>query len=248
MNTLRAIAFGLCLSASTLSVSAHPVDSKTSEAAFAAPDRPAAQRERDATRRSEVDFLLHHVKSGDSVLDMGAGQGYLSWLLSTAVGPSGTVYVQNPQGWVEYYKMGPALDEMKAKRANLRPVVAPFVAIPAPEKPYDVVISSMVYHDTYNEKGQDALTMNKALFSHIKPGGLYIIIDHHAQAGSDIAATNTTHRIDKGRVLADLKAAGFVLAEDKDILSHPEDKRDLNVFDPKVRGKTDRFVLVFKRP
>ncbi|UDF04495.1 fibrillarin-like rRNA/tRNA 2'-O-methyltransferase [Asticcacaulis sp. AND118] len=248
MNTLRAIAFGLCLSASAFSVSAHPIDSKAAEAAFAATDRPAKQRERDEMRRSEVDFLLHHVKPGDSVLDMGAGQGYLSWLLSSAVGPQGTVYVQNPQGWVDYYKMGPALEEMTAQRANIRAVIAPFVAIPTPQRPYDVVVSSMIYHDTYNEKDQNALAMNSALFHQIKPGGLYIIVDHHAPAGSDIAATNTTHRIDKARVVADLKAAGFVLAEDKDILSHPEDKRDLNVFDPAVRGKTDRFVLVFKKP
>lgn len=248
MNTLRALALGLCLSASAFSVCAHSVDPKTAEMALAATDRPVKQRERDETRRTEVDFLLHHVKPGDSVLDMGAGQGYLSWLLSSAVGPEGTVYVQNPQGWVDYYKMAPAIEEMQARRPNILAVIAPFTSIPAPQKPYDVVVSSMIYHDTYNEKDQDALAMNTALFSHIRPGGLYIIVDHHAPSGSDIAATNTTHRIDKARVLSDLKAAGFVLTEDKDLLSHPEDTRDLNVFDPAVRGKTDRFVLVFKRP
>ncbi|MDC7683908.1 methyltransferase domain-containing protein [Asticcacaulis sp. BYS171W] len=248
MKTLRALGLSLLLATTALAVTAHEVDPKIAEAAFAASDRPAAQVERDAVRKAEVAFILHHVKSGDRVLDMGAGQGYMSYLLSSAVGPTGTVYVQNPQGWVDYYKMAGALDEMKAKRPNVQVVVAPFTAIPAPLKSYDVIVSSMIYHDTYNEKGQDALAMNKALFGQLKSGGLYIIVDHHAPAGSGTTATNTTHRIDKKIVIDDLNKAGFLLVDDEDILSHPEDKRDLNVFDPAVRGKTDRFVLVFKKP
>lgn len=246
----RHLAFVAALSLSPLtpSVPAWAQTPADSAAALGMADRPEDQRARDATRQAEVDFALSHVKPGQRVLDMGAGQGYMSWLFSAAVGPEGRVDVQNPQGWVDYYKMAPALEAMQAKRANIKAVIAPFTAVPAPDQPYDLIYSSMVYHDTYNEDGADALNMNATLFQHVKPGGLYIVVDHNAPTGTGTRDTKTTHRIDKQVVINDLTRAGFKLLEDNDLLSNPADARDLNVFDPAIRGKTDRFVLVFQKP
>jgi predicted methyltransferase len=217
------------------------------DSAMAMPDRPADQRERDAVRTAEVTFLLSHVKPGAHVLDIGAGQGYASWLLSSAV-CNGHVDSQNPQGWVDYYKMGPARDAMAAARKNISLVTADFDKIPAPAKPYDVIFLGMVYHDTYNEKGHDTAKLTASLKSLLKPGGVVIITDHDTAAGKGASETNTLHRIEKAQVLADFKAAGFTVAEDSAVLANAGDDHTKNVFDPAIRGKTDKMALVFRKP
>jgi predicted methyltransferase len=215
--------------------------------ALAMADRPADQRERDAARKAEVTFLLSHVKPGDRVLDIGAGQGYATWLLSSAV-CDGHVDSQNPQGWVDYYKMGPARDAMVAARKNVSLLTVDFDKIPAPAKPYDVIFMGMVYHDTYNEKGHDTAKLTASLKSLLKPGGIVIITDHDTAPGKGFTETNTTHRIEKAQVLADFKAAGFEVSEDSAVLANAGDDHTKNVFDPAVRGKTDKMALVFRKP
>jgi predicted methyltransferase len=217
------------------------------EAVLARSDRPAKQRENDAKRLSETRFVLAHVKPGDHVLDMGAGEGYASILLSAAV-CTGSVDSQNPQGWVDFYKMSAARDAMAAARPNVHLLTTEFTAIPSPVTPYDVIFIGTIYHDTYNEKGQDAVAMDKSLLATLKPGGLVILTDHRTVDGAGTTATDTLHRIDKATVLADFKAAGFELVEDSDVLANPADDHTLKVFDPTIRGKTDRMALVFRRP
>ncbi|ESQ87706.1 hypothetical protein ABAC460_18710 [Asticcacaulis sp. AC460] len=254
MVSLRSLSLALILSLSAVPALASPdcaidasLDTRVS-AAVARADRPADQRERDAVRKAEVDFLLGHVKPGDHVLDIGAGQGYASYLLSAAV-CDGKVVSQNPQSWVDFYKMGPARDAMVAARSNISLMTADFTAMPAPATPYDVIFLGMVYHDTYNHQPADynVQTFLGLLKSQLKPGGVVIITDHDTAAGVGIDQTNTLHRIEKARVLADFKAAGFELAEDSPVLETDED-HSKNVFDPTVRGHTDRMALVFKRP
>ena len=252
MVSLRFLSLALILSLSTVPAFASPDCAADAPARIAAAlakaDRPADQRERDAVRQAEVDFLLAHVKPGDHVLDIGAGQGYASYLLSSAV-CGGKVVSQNPQSWVDYYKMGPARDAMAAARPNVSLMTADFTAMPAPAQPYDVIFLGMVYHDTYNHQPADynVQTFLGLLRSQLKPGGVVIITDHDTAAGVGLAETNTLHRIEKARVLADFKAAGFELAEDSPALETDEDHTK-NVFDPAVRGHTDRMALVFKRP
>ncbi|ESQ74044.1 methyltransferase domain-containing protein [Asticcacaulis sp. AC402] len=254
MVSLRSLSLALILMLGAAPAFASPecaADATTQarvSAALARADRPADQVERDAVRKAEIDFLLSHIKPGDRVLDIGAGQGYASYLLSTAV-CDGKVVSQNPQSWVDYYKMGPARDAMAAARPNVSLMTADFTAIPAPTQPYDVIFLGMVYHDTYNYQPADynVQTFLGLLKAQLKPGGVVIITDHDTAAGVGITQTNTLHRIEKARVLADFHAAGFVLAEDSPVLETDED-HSKNVFDPTVRGHTDRMALVFKRP
>lgn len=250
-SLIAGVAAALLITAAPVIASASECASQTSEqriaSALSQTDRPADQRERDALRRPEVDFVLSHIKPGDRVLDIGAGQGYSSWLLSYAV-CDGHVDSQNPQGWVDFYKMGPARDAMAAARKNISLLTVDFDKIPVPAKPYDVLFMGMVYHDTYNEKGHDTARLMVGLKSILKPGGLVIITDHNSPAGKGIADTNTVHRIDKAQVLSDFKAAGFELVEDSSALANPGDDRTKNVFDPAIRGKTDRMALVFRKP
>ncbi|WKL56213.1 methyltransferase domain-containing protein [Asticcacaulis sp. ZE23SCel15] len=247
MRLYKSLALVLILTATIAGVPAI-AQTVTAEAAMAATDRPPQHTERDAARKPEMAFLLPYLKAGDTVLDMGAGGGYTSMLMSTAVGDTGKVYVQNPASWVENYKIQPALDYLTSKRANVTVVVAPFEDIPAPAKPYDVIFAGMIYHDTFNDPKADVAKMNAALLKAMKSGGYFIITDHKAPDDSGTRDTNTTHRIDKQTVINGVTKAGFKLVLDSDALSHPEDDRSLNVFDAKIRGKTDRMALVFQKP
>ncbi|MGA9659784.1 MAG: methyltransferase domain-containing protein [Asticcacaulis sp.] len=217
------------------------------DAILAHMDRPESQTKNDEHRRSETQFVLPHIKSGDHVLDVGAGGGYATMLLSAAV-CDGTVDSQNPKAWVEGFKIGPQQQAMVAARPNIHLVTADFDSIPMPATPYDVIFIGTVYHDTNNVDGHDMAKQDKNLLSLLKPGGLLILTDHNTAAGVGDSATNTLHRIEKAKVIADFTAAGFELAEDSDALANPEDDHSKNVFDPSVRGKTDRMALVFKRP
>ena len=250
MLKFRTLLAGLALTSAFVASSglARSLDDRV-DAAFAAPDRPAGQKARDADRRDEVKFVVSQVHTGDNVLDFGAGGGFSTMILSSVVGPQGHVDSQNPTQWVEKSEKLRAAQAFLAKtRPNIGLVTAKFDEIPLPAKPYDEVVSVMIYHDTFNDLGTDTLKMNKALFAALKPGGTYIIIDHNDLAGAGTKTTNTTHRIEKSALVEQVKAAGFVVVEDFKGLENPADDHTKNVFDPSLRGHTDRFAIVFKKP
>jgi predicted methyltransferase len=86
------------------------------------------------------------------------------------------------------------------------------------------------------------------VFDDLKPGGIYLVLDHAAEAGSGARDTKTLHRIDPEAVKKEVLAAGFVLAGSSDLLRQPSDAHAVKVFDPAVRGKTDQFILKFRKP
>ncbi len=216
-------------------------------AALAKPDRPDKVKANDPVRDSENRFMLQYVRPGDHVLDLGAGGGYSTWLLSAAV-CGGDVDSQNPSEWVSSPNAQAARTALAAARPNVHLVTSDFDKVPVPAKPYDVVFIGTIYHDTYNMPGADGVKLDQNLLATLKSGGLVVVIDHTAPAGSGITDTNTLHRIDKAKVLGDFKAAGFELVSDSPALANPADDHSLKVFDPAIRGHTDRMALVFKKP
>ncbi len=82
----------------------------------------------------------------------------------------------------------------------------------------------------------------------MKPGAVLGVVDHFAEAGSPRETGNSVHRIDPGIVISELEIAGFVLDGTSDVLRNMDDDYGKSVFDPELRGKTDRFVLRFRKP
>lgn len=187
------------------------------------------------------------VKKGDKVADIIAGR--LTASLSEAVGPSGKVYAVETAEIAKSHPEGlTMLKALAAKQPNVI-VSADPIASPLPTD-LDAVFIRQNYHDLYDKfmGPADVPAFNKAVFAALKPGGVYVVLDHVAAAGSGIGATETLHRIDPARVKADVLAAGFKLDAESSILANKSDDHAKGVFDPSVRGQTDQFLYRFKKP
>ena len=221
--------------------------------ATADPARPAADLARDAARKPAQMIAFAGVKPGDHVADFMAGGGYFSRVLSQAVGASGRVYVFVPDE--ELKNCDPsetdgalALGHDKAY-GNIALLAGPVNAFTAPE-PLDMVWTAQNYHDLHDPfmGPADIEAVNRHIYAALKPGGVYLVIDHAAQAGSGVRDTNTLHRIDPETIVREVEAAGFTLEARSDALCNPADTHTLIVFDPAIRGHTDQVVLKFRKP
>jgi predicted methyltransferase len=187
------------------------------------------------------------LKKGDKVAEVVAGR--LTASLAQAVGPSGKVYALETAEVVKVHPDALAhMNELASQSPNVI-VSADPVASPLPSG-LDAVFIRQNYHDLYNKfmGPADVPAFNKAVFAALKPGGVYVVLDHAAAAGSGISATDTLHRIDPARVKSDVLAAGFKLGGESSILANPADDHTKKVFDPSIRGHTDQFLFRFKKP
>jgi predicted methyltransferase len=215
--------------------------------------RPAEDTQRDADRKPGETLAFAGVKPGEQVVELAAGGGYFTRLLSAAVGPKGKVTVivspPKPDAAPGAPLPGAPVRAIAADPhyANVQISVQRVAELTLPEKA-DLVWTTQNYHDFHNIPDVDIATINKAVFAALKPGGTYFVLDHAAEAGSGARDTNTLHRIDKATVIKEVQAAGFKLKAESGLLANKDDPHTAKVFDPAIRGHTDQFVLKFTRP
>lgn len=222
-------------------------------ASVAAPDRPAAAKELDASRKPAETLALLNLKPGMKVADIITGSGYWADIMAEVVGPKGTVTAFEPQQFYADPRGRAALDDLAKRNPNVTVTAYPFDAFTLAPKSLDGAIINLSYHDLYwqSEKYKiprtDPAAFVAALYAGMKPGGKVLVIDHVGAPGDTRAIVDTLHRIDPAVVKADFEKAGFVLAKQSDILANPADDHTKLVFDPAVRGKTDRFAYIFEK-
>ena len=219
--------------------------------ALKAPDRSMEHRLRDENRQVqkiiETAWPTLAPLTGNRVLDVASGGGYLAMIYSTLVGPNGHVDIHNTPGWIAQFPgMDPERQRGWIKRENIGWVTLPWHELDAPDQSYDLILLGQVYHDIILEGG-DAAAMNKRFFDMLTPGGRVVIEDHDAIETMPLVQQVNLHRISKGDVIGQFLAAGFRQAGEAEIESQ-YDNRKMNVFWPAVRGRTDRFILVFEKP
>lgn len=217
-------------------------------AAVADTARPENDTKRDAERKPGEVLAFAGIEPGDRVADLGPGQGYYTRILANAVGADGVVYAANFDWIAERFPQ--SADGLKAlegwgAHGNIRPLTVPMEAPSFPEA-LDIAFISLLYHDGHWQE-RDMARMNAAIFAALKPGGLYIVIDHVAEAGSGARDAGTLHRIDPKLVMDEVLAAGFVLDGESDVLANPEDDHTQSVFGD-LRGRTDQFAYRFRKP
>ena len=254
MRTLKLSTLAFLLAAAPVAAYAAPPAPVTVSAAVASPTRSADNTKLDEGRKPAQVLQFLGLKPGMQVLDLFGANAYWAEISSPVVGPKGHVTVWNP---TQFYsdKRKAAFETFMAAHPNVSIVTSPFEAPDLPRNYADWVILNDNYHDTYwqNEKYKipqmDPNAFLKAVYESMKPGAVIGVIDHIANPNSDTRATvEKLHRIDPNVVKADFKRAGFVFVKSSDVLRNPADDHSLLVFDPKVRGHTDRFVFEFRKP
>jgi predicted methyltransferase len=216
-------------------------------AAVADAARPAADTARDVHRKPGEIVAFAGVKAGDKVAEMMPGGGYYTRILARTGGPKGHIYALVPTGFANRPGGLDALNALAAQYGNIT-VVATDLANFKLDMPVDVVWTTENYHDFHNGPTANIAGLNAAAFAALKPGGVYFIEDHAAAAGSGVTATSTLHRIDPAAVISEAQAAGFKLDGQSNLLANAEDAHDKAVFDPTIRGETDKLVLRFRKP
>lgn len=223
-------------------------------AAVSAPGRPADAIALDAGRHPAEVLSFMGLRRGDRALDLFTGSGYYAEIMGRAVGPTGSVLAWEPTNFVNDRSRA-GLAALRTRTPNVAVLIAPADIVSFPTAAFDFVMINLNYHDTYWQSDHfhfprmDPPAFLHSVFQAMKPGATIAVVDHVANPGGDTrAVVDALHRIDPATVRADFERAGFVFAGESNILRNPHDDHSKLVFDPSIRGNTDRIVYRFRRP
>ncbi|MEO8777723.1 MAG: class I SAM-dependent methyltransferase [Rhodanobacter sp.] len=211
-----------------------------------------ADKQDDARRNVALVMTFAQVKPGQKVLELAPGSGYWTRVFSAIVGPTGHVYTVWPEQMAKFSTKSLAhwRDLVKTPHyANVSLLQEPAAQLSAPA-PVDLVFTSQNYHDYHDPfmGPVDMARFDKEVYAALKPGGVFVVIDHVASAGSGLTDTNTLHRIDPAVVRREVEGAGFVFDGESNVLRNPADPHTAAVFDKSIRGHTDQFIYRFRKP
>ena len=218
-----------------------------------------AGRSSDDLKRDSLDhpadvLRLAGIKPGMQVADFLAGDGYYSELLSYLVGPKGHVYLLNNTAY-DTWSEGHWRERIEGRLPNVehRTIDAEHLDLAAHS--LDAILLIKVYHDLYwvdedpkdNWPKYDVSRVLNEIDRVVKPGGILLLVDHSAKSGTGSADAGSLHRIDEAYARGDFEKHGFTYVSTSAVLRKPEDPRDQITYKGPMVGKTDRFVMVFRR-
>ena len=236
-------------------LAAAQADSSAIDRAVSNPARAEAYRALDLNRQPAAILAFAGLRPGMHVLDVGTGGGYFTEIIAEAVGPGGAVTGWNGPAFAARPNVSRALGRIRERYPATTFYATPTTSMALPRAQFDLVLLHLFYHDFYWESMEFGLArvepraVTAELFSATRPGGIVVIVDHVAAGGRETRAeVDATHRIDPAVVRADFEAAGFLFDAESDLLRRIDDDRSLRVFNPAIRGKTDRFMMRFRKP
>lgn len=223
------------------------------DAALGAAGRTTADKSLDVRRRSGDVLKFIGIAPGMTVLDLWSGGGYYTELLARLVGSDGRVVAHNDDAYLRHARAEADRRFAAGRLPNVERLTAEAAALELPAARFDAVLIIQAWHDLYLPADRVAAERTRSrilaeVFSALKPGGVLGVVDHAAVAGSPTAEAAELHRVDEERVRREFAAAGFLFEAASDALRNPADSRLTSVFDPAVRGRTDQFILRFRRP
>ncbi len=222
-------------------------------AAVTDPSRPASDTARDANRKPAEVLAFAGVRPGDVVADYASGAGYFTRILAGVVGPRGHVYAVVPSELFTFPNIVKGIADTETwavGHPNVTVTFAPALqGVRYPEK-LDLFWISQNYHDLHDPfmGPVDMAAFNRAVFAALKPGGVYLVLDHVAAPGSPANVTDTLHRIEPSVVRREVEAAGFRFEAESKLLANPADPHSAGPFDASIQGHTDQFIYKFRKP
>ena len=235
-----------CLFSFSLSAQTWTIESLTE--ALAA--RSEEDRGRDAARQPAEVLVAAGIERGMAVMDLASSGGWYTEVLSVAVGDEGTVFAQNAPEFLEWdnrrYDKAITARLADGRLANVERIDAEVGEAGLEAGSLDAALTALNLHDYYYLDNEEvAVQFLSAVRNLLKPGGFVVIIDHIGAEGADNAAL---HRMTEQLARTVIEAAGLEIVAAPQTLRRPDDDLTLMVFEPEIRGKTDRFVLVAARP
>ena len=225
------------------------------DAALASTARLPGDAEQDARRQAAGVLVFLGVAPDQRVIDVFAAGGYYTELLARVVGPGGRVLAYNNPPYARFAEKGIAARYAGGRLDNVDQLTTDIDSLGLKPASWDAAIFVMSYHDLYwrpkdgSWPATDPNVLLAALHAALRPGGVVVVQDHVATAGSDPYETvDKLHRIDPALVRRDFERAGFVYDGASTVLAHPGDDHTKLVFDPAIQGKTDQFVHRYRKP
>jgi predicted methyltransferase len=213
-------------------------------AAIDDPARTAEQRARDANRKPAELLVMSGIRPGNTVVEFASFGQYFTTFLADIVGSKGKVYMYD----LPYTdkRAGDASRAFVTAHPNSQYQLVDYNMLELPQK-VDEVFMVLYYHDLFINH-IDTASLDTRIFNALKPGGIFLVVDHNAKPGSGTTDTPKLHRIDPAVIRKEITAAGFKLVKESNLLAHPGDDHTQVVFAPGLRGLTDQTVFVFRKP
>lgn len=248
-KTLKTLATGCTLSALVFSSGMAAAAAADVTAALTQAGRPSEDAAEDARRKPVETLAFAGLETGMTVLELEAGGGYYTEILARAVGPDGTVIMQNPPSFDGFIGDAPAT--RSARLSNVRVSRTNFDELQEADASVDMVTWILGPHELGFAPGGASLGDPAGTFSEIarvlKPGGVLLAVDHIAPDGSGIEAGGTLHRIEESLVTEMAAAAGLSVVRSSDLLKNADDPLTTGVFDPSIQGRTSQFVVLYQK-
>lgn len=251
---MKRIAILLAAAGLATTSTAAPAQPAQVSAAIAATGRTPDNVKLDEGRKPAEVLNFFGLKKSMRVMDMFGANLYWAEIMAPVVGPRGHVTIWQPSQFMNDDRRKNFAAFAKRQK-NVSLISSPFEAPNLPANSFDFMIMNLDYHDVYFENPERKIVRMdpdqwlKTVYAAMKPGAVVGIIDHVALPNGDTRGTvSKLHRIDPEIIKADFQRAGFELVGVRNFLRNPADDHSLIVFDPKVRGKTDRVVYRFRKP
>ncbi len=242
------LTFGLSVVVSSFTSMSVAANEVTFAKALQSEHRAEKDKERDPGRKPQKVMQFFGIEPGMTVLEVLSSGGYYTEVLSLRVGEKGKVIAQNNKFILEV--MDGRFNKEFSKRtahnrlANVEHYKKEFGEFDLKNE-VDVVTVVLNYHDLYSVVPKKTrMKILEQLKTSLKTDGVLGLIDMESGVGEH---DSKLHRIHHQRVRDELAEAGFVLDAEASFLKNKNDDHSKVVFDPSVRGQTDRFVFKFKK-
>lgn len=220
-------------------------------AALSHPDRPSEDAASDAARKPAQVLAFAGLQSGMDVLELEAGGGYYTEILSRAVGANGSVILQHAPGLMGFIGDGIDIRTANNRLRNVTVSISNFDALDAADNSIDMVTWILGPHELGFAPDGASLGDPNGAFREIarvlKPGGVLLASDHIAPNGAGLEAGGTLHRIEQSVVTRMATDAGLTQVGSSDLLKNPADPLTVGVFSPSIQGKTSQFIVLYRK-